>query len=182
MNIFTFADSFEADTPFFYNNNFRITPDSAICNEKCIENGKIKFKFYVPERIVISKVVPFVYIRISRPCKALSQKFAHRHYEVCGYGVHFFSDTVAEGDSLDNSIFLSPPIPIISSDTNCSDKDPYSGFECFDSAISRASQYITLRVGDYIAIESPSLDEFGPYKDKQVITYQDIEIELNMGE
>ena len=59
-----------------------------------------------------------------------------------------------EGNTLDSSIFISEATPI-------GDNGPYEGFEAFDSALQRASEYMSLRSGDLVLLE---LEDIGAYE------------------
>lgn len=165
MNIFTFI---EDSLDIFY-----IQPDTVICSEK--------FKYYVPDEIKHLIAVPFVYVKIERPCKAIKAEFAHRHYSECGYGVHLVSEDVDEGSVLDSSVFLSPATKIVSSEgepLKKAERD-YEGFESFDAAIERASRHISLRTGDLVTLDLPRLSELDITEgSSQTINYQDLSITI----
>lgn len=186
MNIFSFI---EDSLDMFY-----IQPDTVICSEKdkvlrvdaedgscmwhksgvTIEAHEItSYKFYVPDEVKQLVAVPFVYVKIERPCKAIKAEFAHRHYSLCGYGVHLVSDDVDEGSVLDNSIFLSPITQIVRGTAS----GPYEGFESFDAAIERVSRHISLRTGDLVTLDLPHIAELNLKEgSSQTINYQELSI------
>ncbi|MBO4691682.1 MAG: hypothetical protein J5604_02780 [Bacteroidales bacterium] len=130
MNLFIFP---------YQSENFYTCPDTAV-------NQSGKGEYWVPDGIDTLRAIPFVYVRINRAAKCSGADYAFRHYSQCGYGIHLTSYDVNEGNTLDSSIFISGSTPTEGS-------GPYPGFEAFDSAIERASQYMSLRSGDIIALE-----------------------------
>ena len=92
MNLFIFP---------YQSDNFYTCPDTAICKE----SGR--YEYYVPDGIETVRAIPFAYVKISRAGKCIREEYAHKHYEVCGWGVHLATYDVNEGKTLDNSIFLS---------------------------------------------------------------------------
>lgn len=164
MNIFTFIEN---STEVFY-----IQPDTVICREG--DKGGEEYKFYRPDGIEKISVIPFIYVRVERPCKAVQNQFASRHYSHCGYGVHLVSDDVEQGSVLDNSVFLAPQTPIEKGQNG-----QYEGFNEFDLAIEQASRYITLRVGDYIVLDLPKNEEFTIKENStHKISFKDLKIEV----
>lgn len=160
MNLFIFP---------YQSENFYTSPDTALCRDKS-DDGK--FVYYVPDRIETVRAIPLVFVKISRAGKCVRQDYAHRHYSVCGYGVHLATYDVNEGRTLDNSIFLSEATQIEGS-------GPYEGFDFFDSALERASEYMSLRSGDILALELEDIQAFEIEPDKNYsLTYKDIAIEL----
>lgn len=156
MTIFSFT---EDSSEVFYT-----LPDTTICREAN------SFVYYTPDDIKELIAIPFVFVKINRPCKALLKKFASRHYNVCGYGIHLISNNIPEGSILDNSIYLSKVTEIQAHSEE---------FESFDSAIERASRYITLRTGDIIALELPPLVSLTIEPNTcQEFEYQDITVKV----
>lgn len=167
MNIFTFI---EDSLDIFY-----IQPDTVICSEK-------EKCYYVPDEIKHLIAVPFVYVKIVRPCKAVKAEYAHRHYMECGYGVHLVSEDIDEGSVLDNSVFLAPATKIVNAQEGEVKKNtdaPYEGFESFDAAIERVGRHISLRTGDLITLDLPSITELEITEGStQTINYQDLTIKV----
>lgn len=156
MNLFIFP---------YQSDNFYTSPDTAICKEE-----SAPLKYYVPDGIETLRVIPFAYIKISRAGKCIREDFAHRHYAVCGWGLHLSTYDVNEGNTLDNSIFLSKGTEI---------GDSYEGFEYFDTALQRASEYMSLRSGDIVALELEDLQaiEIEPDNTKN-ISYREMSISI----
>ena len=85
----------------------------------------------------------------------------------------FSSYDVNEGNTLDNSIFLSEATKIEGS-------GPYEGFEFFDSALQRASQYMSLRSGDVVILELEDIQAFEIQPDNVCsLSYKDITLTLH---
>ncbi|MBR5073620.1 MAG: hypothetical protein IKX26_00125 [Bacteroidales bacterium] len=142
MNLFIFP---------YQSDNFYTCPDTAIVREKDTSGC---FKYWVPDGIETLRAIRFAYVRIERAGKCIREEFAHRHYKTCGWGVHLSTYDVNEGNTLDNSIFLSEA-------TSIGDEGPYEGFEAFDTVLQRASEYMTLRSGDLVLLE---LEDIGAYE------------------
>ncbi len=169
MNIFSFTEN---STDVFY-----IQPDTSICKERKSDNEYI---FYTPDAIKDLIAVPIVYVKIDKPCKSVLSKFANRHYHTCGYGIHLTTNDIIEGCIIDNSTFLSQTTNIIDEQINGkNDIEKYKGLESFNSAIERASKYVSLRMGDIIALELPPLlkltiEEYS----SQSFEYQELKIKV----
>lgn len=142
MNLFIFP---------YQSDNFYTCPDTAIVREK---DSSGCFKYWVPDKVETLRAIRFAYVRIERAGKCIREGYAHRHYKTCGWGVHLSTYDVNEGNTLDSSIFLSEATPI-------GDNGPYEGFEAFDSALQRASEYMSLRSGDLVLLE---LEDIGAYE------------------
>ncbi len=181
MNIFRFI---EDSLDLFY-----IQPDTVLCSEKhkvlqldteglAIEGKEITtFKYYVPDAIKKLIAIPFVYVKIDRPLKAIHSEFAHRHYNTCGYGVHLVSNDIDEGSVLDGSLFLSAATEITASKkaSSHSNSAPYDGFESFDTAIERVSRHISLRTGDLVTLDLPTICTV---ENSQTLNYQELSISI----
>lgn len=142
MNLFIFP---------YGSDNFYTCPDSAICREKEASDGS--FKYWVPDGVETLRAIRFAYVKIDRAGKCVREEYAHRHYKVCGWGVHLATYDINEGNTLDSSIFLSSPTEIEGS-------GPYEGFSSFDSALERASKYMSLRSGDLIVLELGDIEAY----------------------
>lgn len=158
MNLFIFP---------YQSDNFYTCPDTAICKE----SGR--YEYYVPDGIETVRAIPFAYVKISRAGKCIREEYAHKHYEVCGWGVHLATYDVNEGKTLDNSIFLSES-------TKIEGTGPYEGFDFFDSALQKASQYMSLRSGDVIVLELEDIQAFEIQPDNNYsLSYKDLTITLH---
>ena len=158
MNLFIFP---------YQSENFYTCPDTAIYREA----GACDY--FVPDGIETVRAIPFVYVKISKAGKCIREEYAHKHYDVCGWGVHLSSYDVNEGNTLDNSIFLSEATKIEGS-------GPYEGFDFFDSALQRASQYMSLRSGDVVILELEDIQAFEIQPDNVCsLSYKDITLTLH---
>ncbi len=154
MNLFIFP---------YQSENFYTCPDTAVNQTN---------SFWVPDGIDTLRAIPFVYVRIGRAAKCSKAEYAFRHYSECGYGIHLTSYDVNEGNTLDSSLFLSPSTPTEGS-------GPYEGFEAFDSAIERASQYMSLRSGDIIALELEDCAAFEIHPNgEETLSYKELNIKI----
>lgn len=154
MNLFIFP---------YQSENFYTCPDTAVNQTN---------SFWVPDGIDTLRAIPFVYVRIGRAAKCSKAEYAFRHYSECGYGIHLTSYDVNEGNTLDSSVFISPSTPTEGS-------GPYEGFEAFDSAIERASQYMSLRSGDIIALELEDCTAFEIHPNgEETLSYKELNIKI----
>ena len=161
MNYFVFP---------YQSENFYVCPDSALLRR---EPHSDSLDYFVPDGIETLRAIPFVYIKISRTGKCIRPDYAFRHYGECGWGVHFSTYDVNEGNTLDRSMFFSPTAKIDA-------EGPYEGFEFFDTALERASEYMTLRIGDAVILELEDIQAFEIEPDKHYnLSYKDCVIELH---
>ena len=154
MNLFFFP---------YQSENFYTCPDTAVNQTN---------EFWVPDGIDTLRAIPFVFVKINRAAKCSKAEYAFRHYGQCGYGIHLTSYDVNEGNTLDSCVFLSASTPTEGS-------GPYQGFEAFDSAIERASQYMSLRSGDIIALELEDCAAFEIHPNgEETLNYKELTIKI----
>ncbi len=160
MNLFVFP---------YQSDNFYTSPDTAVFRKDSSENS---VKYYVPDKIETLRAIPFAYIKIDKACKCIREEYAHLYYSTCGWGIHICTYDINEGNCLDNSVFLAPITPI-------KGNGPYQGFEFFDTAIQRASEYMSLRSGDLIVLELEDFEAFEIEQDSTIkFCYKDLNIEI----
>lgn len=177
MNIFTF--------PAGGTGNMYVRPDTVICRDDAdtasgADNlkGSKKYEFFVPDGVLKISVIPFIFVKIQRPCKALAARFARRHFSECGYGIHLTAaNSVTRAgkyvsSSIDNSTFLSM--------TSDLEEFPFKEFSSestdFNLAVEKASMYMTLRTGDMIAVEFP---EFQKITESTTVNFKEISIKIS---
>jgi hypothetical protein len=125
-------------------NKFYLKPDTSL-NRDCNN-------YFCPETIGSLSVSPFIYIRIERAGKSILEKFAERYYKSGGYGISLKAVSYTTGENtqremsnlLDNSTFLSPIVTGINNLER----------SLFNNALAVISNYISVRTGDIIAIET----------------------------
>lgn len=108
--------------------------------------------FFIPDWSKDIRMTPCIALRISRLGKNISAKFATRYYDAIALGLNIFAeDFVAQGDwirgwAFDYSLPLGTWLPI--------SDNPWKELVIdMDRAIELASQVMTLRQGDFIAID-----------------------------
>lgn len=108
--------------------------------------------FFIPDWSNDIRMTPCVVIRISRLGKNIGAKFATRYYDAAALGLNIFAaDFVAQGDwtrgwAFDYSLPLGTWLPLAD--------NPWKDLVIdIDFAIELASQVMTLRQGDFIAID-----------------------------
>jgi 2-keto-4-pentenoate hydratase/2-oxohepta-3-ene-1,7-dioic acid hydratase in catechol pathway len=108
--------------------------------------------FFIPDWSKDIRMTPCIALRISRLGKNISAKFATRYYDAVALGLNIFAeDFVAQGDwirgwAFDYSLPLGTWLPI--------SDNPWKELVIdMDRAIELASQVMTLRQGDFIAID-----------------------------
>jgi 2-keto-4-pentenoate hydratase/2-oxohepta-3-ene-1,7-dioic acid hydratase in catechol pathway len=118
--------------------------------------------FFIPDWSNDIRMTPCVVLRVSRLGKNIKANFAHRYYDAVALGLNIYAaDYVALGDSVhgwafDYSLPLGKWIAI--------NDNPWKDLIItMDEAIEHASQVMTIRQGDMIAIdinvESRKLDK-----------------------
>ncbi len=123
---------------------------------------------YTPDFVTGWDYAPVFFARISKAGKCVGEKFAGRYYDAVSYGMLLYP-RIEAGDVdtgiLDHSSILPFPMynrAVLESGENrfelcCDGTEIYStcvGSEAMiEAAIVRASAYISLRIGDIIAIE-----------------------------
>jgi hypothetical protein len=123
---------------------------------------------YIPEGIEKVLWAPVVYAKISKAGKCVSKKFISRYYDAVGCGLLAYSDdsAIAYSSCMDHTSLL--PVPTLKSDIfeseDCSFRVEISGEgaefkftreirERLENAICLASERVSLRIGDLVAIE-----------------------------
>lgn len=127
--------------------------------------------FFFPEFTDELSCIPQLVIRISKLGKSIPERFAGRYYEELGVGVRFYADTlevklraeqlpVVMASSFDNSAVISPLQKIgevmPSSYSLFVNGNQYCRIELqsiqseIDRLLSLASNYHTLKIGDYL--------------------------------
>ena len=116
--------------------------------------------FYSPECVNEVYYAPVVFARVSKAGKCIGGKFVQRYYDSIGCGVLLYGGTISH---IDKSSILPQPLydPVVFDD----DK----GFEIngnmvtqnqagqwkklLEEVICKSSELISLRIGDYVAVE-----------------------------
>lgn len=168
MVIFTF--------PYKDNKSFYIAPETAICRES---------DYYYTDEVRTVEVIPFVFAKISRAGKCIASKFARRHYATVGHGIHLKPEIMTSAvpreavevlcKYCDNHVFLGK-----TSDTDkFMEESSDESIICrLDKAVETASEYVSLRAGDIIAIESEPLQCVDVVGEKQTLNFGDIAINI----
>ena len=108
--------------------------------------------FYVPDCVSEMHWAPVIFVRISKAGKCISPKFASRYYDSYNYGTLLYCRP-ENGDSLiscaDHTSLL--PSPSLKGEEMNDDERML-----VEDAICKASKLISVRIGDYVAVE---LDE-----------------------
>jgi len=114
--------------------------------------------FFIPDWGKDFRYIPCMVVRISRLGKCIEARFADRYYDAVACGLDFvaydlFSKNYAQATAFDNALCVGDwqnPNDLI---TTAEDK------ESIAQAIHRASQIVTLRMGDllYLDAEQPAI-------------------------
>lgn len=108
--------------------------------------------YYVPECVRDMFWVPVIFVRISKAGKCISPKFASRYYDSFNFGTLLYCGSEDGQDMIscaDHTSLL--PSPMLGTEQLKDDEK-----ELVEDAICKASKLISVRIGDYVAIE---LDE-----------------------
>lgn len=108
--------------------------------------------FYVPDCVSEMHWAPVIFVRISKAGKCINPKFVSRYYDSYNYGTLLYCRP-ENGDSLiscaDHTSLL--PSPSLKAEELNDDERTF-----VEDAICKASKLISVRIGDYVAVE---LDE-----------------------
>lgn len=132
------------------NNGFYIAPQTVLADDN---------EFYMPDNVEVIKFIQFEYLKIERAGKHIAARFAPRHYNHIGYGIHVIpcvsnncqTSPVAMEKYLDNSRYLAPAVKI----TESPDKEDISDMARFNKAVELCSEFTSVRTGDIICLEPP---------------------------
>ena len=108
--------------------------------------------FYVPECVKEMYWVPVIFVRISKAGKCINPKFVSRYYDSFNFGTLLYckGETGPEMISCADHTSLLPS-PMLGIEELKDDEK-----ELVEDAICKASKLISVRIGDYVAVE---LDE-----------------------
>ena len=129
--------------------------------------------FYSPESVSSISWTPVLFVRISKAGKCVSPKFASRYWDAFNYGMLMYAENFIGGSPeawacascIDHTSILPFPLfnPVVLDQTGNHFMIRANGVELFDynkgtktmveEAIVNASQLISLRIGDVLAIE-----------------------------
>lgn len=108
--------------------------------------------FYVPDCVSEIHWAPVIFVRISKAGKCINPKFVSRYYDYYNYGTLLYCSP-ENGDSLiscaDHTSLLPSP-SLKGEELNDGER------MLVEDAICKASKLISVRIGDYVAVE---LDE-----------------------
>ncbi len=139
MNIFTIP---------YKSSSFYVRPDTSINREN--------HEYFCPSDINELEVSEFIYARASKAGKCIASKFAHRYYNKVGKGVQLTVPQFIQKDSpeswlvahsLDSSTFIGKE-----EELDCANLSQ-EHIDNINNAFETVSRYISVRTGDYIAIE-----------------------------
>lgn len=123
---------------------------------------------YIPDSVEKVLLAPVVFARVSKAGKCISGKFVTRYYDAVGFGALIYcdNDALAFSSCIDHSSILPMPLynPVVFENeentfmlkagsremTFSSSKDIQTTLE---EAICKASERISLRIGDMVAVE-----------------------------
>lgn len=127
--------------------------------------------FFVPDFVQGLKFSPVFFARISRPGKAIGQRFVSRYYDALGLGLLLYPANFLDGSPegfasacclthssylpiqmLDKESFSSPSFRI-SKDSEELFRGCGYGLEMVEKAISRVTEISLVRKGDLVAVE-----------------------------
>lgn len=119
--------------------------------------------FYVPDYIKEMYWAPVVFVRISKAGKCINPKFVSRYYDSYNFGTLLYGQP-AEGTGLisymDHTSLL--PSPMLGLEDL---KEEHR--ELLEDAICKASMLISVRIGDYVAVELDEIRQLDPNAAKE---------------
>ncbi|MCL2415076.1 MAG: hypothetical protein FWC94_07540 [Bacteroidales bacterium] len=146
------------------NNQFRLIPDSALL---------LRHRpFFLPDYVETLHAKTALVVKVNRLGKYIQEKFAHTYYDEIGFAVNFYDKNCLDfliekglpwerAMCLDGSFALSGFMKIseltefcVTVETQCIASLPIEQtIQQIPKIISELSTYMTLKIGDYIAIE-----------------------------
>ena len=121
--------------------------------------------FYVPDGVSEIHWAPVIFVRISKAGKCISPKFVSRYYDSFNYGTLLYCRSEAGEDMIsyaDHTSLL--PSPMLGTE-GLKDNEK----ELVEDAICKASKLISVRIGDYVAVE---LDEIRQLTESEAKEYR----------
>lgn len=144
------------------------TASGAVCCRPDTTWERENKDLFVPDEVAGYSYAPVLFARICKAGKCVSEKFAERYYDSFSFGVLLYvGDDLATGSCYDHSSVLPTPMKdkadISKAETTFSlslDGERIYGTTLGETAaadickaISAASKIVSMRIGDYIAIE-----------------------------
>jgi len=123
---------------------------------------------FVPDAVDGYNHAPVIFARISKAGKCISEKFAERYFDSFSYGTLLYvGEDLACGSCYDHSSVLPGPLygtPVLENPDNTfvlrkgqetifTAKVGDGSAEAIKKAIAEVSKIVSLRIGDYVAIE-----------------------------
>lgn len=108
--------------------------------------------FYVPDCVSQMHWTPVIFVRISKAGKCINPKFVSRYYDSFNFGTLLYCKSEDGQDMIscaDHTSLLPSPMHAVEELTD-------DQRELIEEAICKASKLISVRIGDYVAVE---LDE-----------------------
>ena len=151
------------------NKQFRLIPDSTLL---------LKHRpFFLPDYVETLHAKVALVVKINRLGKYIQEKFAHTYYDEIGFAINFYDKNTLDlliekglpwerATCLDGSFALSGFMKIsgltefcVTVETQCIASLPIEQtIQQIPKIISELSTYMTLKIGDYIAIELGEVD------------------------
>ena len=131
---------------------------------------------YVPEGVDKLLWAPVIFARVSKAGKCVSHKFVGRYYDAVGFGALAYSneDNIAFSSCLDHTSLLPMPLynpavlenegnafKIVIGEETSTFLTSKSMQDSIEQAICKASERVSLRIGDIVALELAPLQTAG---------------------
>jgi hypothetical protein len=135
---------------------------------------------YIPDGVEKVLLAPVVFARVSKAGKCISSKFVTRYYDAAGFGALIYSDeeSIAFSSCMDHTSLLPMPLyntAVFENEENifrltAEDKhmEYHSNSEVMavlEDAICKASERVSLRIGDLVAVELAPMEVSAERKD-----------------
>ena len=138
---------------------------------------------YIPDAVNKALITPVAFARVSKAGKCVSGKFVSRYYDAAGFGALIYSDEedIAFSSCLDHTSLL--PMPLYNPAVFENEENTFSLTagklhmeyksnaevkHAIEEAICQASERVSLRIGDLVAVELAPMRTIAERHDSEI--------------
>lgn len=131
--------------------------------------------FYSPDSVTDLYWTPVVFARISKAGKCIGKKFVSRYFDAVGFGVLLYTGTdIAFSSCTDHTSLIPMPLynpivleseenafEVLKNGNSIYDNIGFTDIDLLENAVCNASKLISLRIGDFVAVEFRQMEYLG---------------------